>query len=145
MPDQLKQALSTIAAIFAASIAFILVVAFYDAITIYNAVVMRVLAFCVVVLALSFVAYVSVNVLLAIEYRSIENEVFKKSHQELQIGSDSNKSGDELTDKILSLYDTMKFYNSVSLTQIALEVYGQKGNFYSNKVRNVLIEYGREI
>jgi hypothetical protein len=39
----------------------------------------------------------------------------------------------------------MTFHNSLSLNQIALDVYGKKGGFYNNLIKEILAKHGREI
>lgn len=143
----LNKVLCFVAAFFSTGIALMLLNEFYQALTTYQALILRILAFSAVVLILSFVAYVSVSLFLTIEYRATENLIFKESRQQLQIADKSLE--DEETDytesRILELYDDMTFHNSLSMNQIALDVYGKKGGFYNNLIKEVLAKNGREI
>jgi hypothetical protein len=122
--------------------------AFYDALIEYKALFMRFLAFCVIVLLLALVAYVVINVFLSIQHRATENLFFMQSRQELQV-TDNSRTGEdseiETDRKILDLYHEMNATNSLSLNQLALEVYGKKGGYYNDKIREVLSGYHIEI
>lgn len=110
--------------------------------------IMRVLIFSAIVLILSAVAFIAVNIFLSLEYRATENEIFKQSRQQLQIADNSEINSDSDSDmerRILDLYHEMTATNSLSLNQIALEVYGKKGGFYNNQIREVLQQYQIDI
>lgn len=142
----LNKILSTIAAVFATGVALLLLNAFQEALTQYSALIMRILALSAVILILSFVTYVSVNIYLTIEYRATQNEIFKQSQQELLSNEPTNESPELDTERrILELYDDMTFHNSLSMNQIALAVYGKKGGYYNNQIREILTNNGREI
>ena len=139
----LNRILLFIAAFLGFGIASLLLVAFYDALNEFHALINRIFAFSAVVLILSLVAYVSVNVFLTIEYRATENEIFKQSRQQLIIGKTTSpqqlgNDADDIEERILELYDEMTTSNTLSMNQICLEIYGKKGGTYNDKVREVL-------
>lgn len=110
----------------------------------------RVLTLCVVALALAVTAYVCVNILLSLEYRATENKIFKESHQQLlpsqpEMLQNGSKLDFETRKKILGLYYEMTSSNSLSLNQIALEVFGKKGGYYNTQIREALADYDIEI
>jgi len=140
----LNKVLCFIAAFFGTGVALLLLNAFYEALTTYQALIARVLAFSAVALVLCFVAYIGTNIFLTLEYRATQNEIFKQSKQELQLGDKSQLGNDSQSDterRILDLYHEMTASNSLSLNQIALEVYGKKGGYYNNLIREVLSGY----
>jgi len=141
----LKDSFNKLMIIFGSGIGLILIIAFYDAMIEYHDVIGRICAFSAVVLILSFVAYVSVNILLAIEHRAIENKIFKESSQELQLGSSKTETLEERRKaQILELFDNMTFHNSLSFNEIAREVYGQQSGVYTKRIKEVLTDNGRE-
>ena len=150
-PDNLtplNRILCRIATFFGIGIALLLLNVFYEALAHYQGLMMRIFAFSAIVLVLSFVAYISVNIYLSIEYRATENEIFKQSRQQLQIASKADGEGEPESDtesRILELYNEMTASNSLSLNQIALEVYGKKGGYYNNRIREVLSSYSIDI
>lgn len=119
---------------------------FWRALNEYNALIMRVLTLGIVVLILSFVAYIAVSVILTIEYRATENQIFKESRQQFIAGNaEDNDQSDDKEERILSIYDEMTFTNSLSYNQIALEVFGGKSGVYTKRIKDVLTKHGREI
>lgn len=121
---------------------------FWRALNEYNALIMRVLTLGIVVLILSFVAYVAVSIILTIEYRATENQIFKESRQKFIPGNaeaEDNSQSDDKEERILSIYDEMTFTNSLSYNQIALEVFGGKSGVYTKRIKDVLTKHGREI
>lgn len=147
MAAPLNRILSLIAAFFGVGIALILLNAFYEALTHYQELINRVLTLSAVILILSFVAYVSVNIYLSIEYRATQNEIFKQSRQELLPSNEPTNEQPEIDNerRILDLYHEMTASNSLSLNQIALEVYGKKGGHYNGKIREILNSYNIEV
>lgn len=148
MQTSINRVLNHIVAFFGTGIALILLNCFYNAMNEYSALIMRILALSAVVLILSFVAYVSVNIFLTIEYRATQNEIFKDSRQELltdKSGNDDQPNEMDTERKILDLYHEMTASNSLSLNQIALEVWGKKGGYYNNQIREVLSGYNIDI
>lgn len=136
--------LCAIAAFFGTGIALLLLMAFYDALVEYKPLFMRFIAFCVIVLLLALVAYVVFNVFLSIQHRATENLFFMQSRQELQVTDKSQLGNDSESDterKILDLYHEMNATDSLSLNQLALEVYGKKGGYYNDKIREILSSY----
>lgn len=124
----------------------ILLNSLYEAVSEYNALIMRVLTFGIVVLILSVVAYISVSIILTIEYRATENKIFKESRQQFIPSSEENSGqSDDKEEKILSLYDEMAFTNSLSYNQIAVEVFGGKSGVYTKQIKEILVKNGREI
>lgn len=146
LQNPINRVLCNIAAFFGTGIALIILLAFYDALATYSAIVMRVLTFGAITLILSVVAYVAVNVFLTLEYRAIENKIFKESHQELII-SDRPKA-ETLEEKrerqVIELFDSMKFHNSISFNEIAREVFGQQSGVYTKQIKEILTNNGRE-
>lgn len=140
----INKVLCYLAAFFGTGIALILLNCFYNALNEYSALIMRILAFSAVVLILSFVAYVSCNIYIIIEYKATENEIFKESRQQL-ITSDEEPESDDKEQKILSLFDEMTFTNSLSYNQIALDVFGGKSGVYTKQIKDILVKNGREI
>lgn len=144
----LAPVLTAIVAFFCFGIAVILLAVFYDTVMEYRHLIMRVLIFSAIVLILSVVAFIAVNIFLSLEYRATENQIFKESQQQLQIADNSqnNEASDtDIESRVLEPYDDMTFHNSLSLNQIALDVYGKKGGFYNNLIKEILAKNGREI
>lgn len=139
----LNRILLFIAAFLGFGAASLLLIAFYEALNEFHALIGRIFAFSAVVLILSVVAYISVNVFLSIEYRATENEIFKQTQQQFLLGNKTPSSTQEndppdTEQQILELYDEMIASHSLSMNQICLEVYGKKGGTYNDKVREVL-------
>jgi hypothetical protein len=118
----------------------LLLVAFYDFITLYASALSSAFLVAFRVLLCFFVAYIGFMLFLSFEYKAIQNERFKRDNVELLQGNvTSNKRlGDDKEMEILSAYSELMESGAFSLNRLALAVYGKKGGVYNSQLREVL-------
>lgn len=122
-------------------LSLLLLVAFYDFITLYASALSSAFLTAFRVLLCFFVAYIGFMLFLSFEYKAIQNERFKRDNVELLHGNVTSNGGSNSDDKemeILRAYSELMESGAFSLNRLALAVYGKKGGVYNSQLRAVL-------
>ena len=117
----------------------LVLLSFYDFITLYAAALSSAFLVAFRVLLFFFVAYIGLMLFLSFEHKAIQNERFKNDNVQLLPRVPASAVDDKELD-ILRAYSQLVESGEFSLNRLSLAVFGKKGGSYNAQIKQVLLD-----